>query len=115
MKRSFGLIGLTSLLLIFSFVFVGCDTPTSNPSSDPDGPADGIPWVFENQSSCTITVSPQAGYLDQGWKSFTLSTGQSKTIRVDKKYSMIYILYNYANAVDLEWASGEDKGIFKNK
>jgi hypothetical protein len=120
MKKIFYVMGVIGFVLISSLVFVGCENPASSgsgsgPGPSVDGPADGTPWVFENQSSYPITVSPTAGYTDQGWQSFTLSSGQSRTIRVDKKYNKVWVTYNYASLVGLEWASNENKGIFKNK
>jgi hypothetical protein len=115
MKRCFYLLGVMGFVLILSLAFVGCENPTSSGSgSDANGPADGTPVVFENQSSYVITVSPSEGYLDQGWKSFSLPVGQSKTIRLDKKYTTIYYTYNNADVVKLQWVSG-NKGIFTNK
>jgi hypothetical protein len=111
-KRWFLLMGVS--ILIFSFVVVGCDNPTS--SNLDDGPADGTPWVFENQSSYAVTVYPDEDeYPGQGWKSFNLPVRRSKTIRVDKKYDFIYIKYGDANVVKAEPVSGEDRIIFKNK
>jgi hypothetical protein len=115
MKKSFYLTRLIGFLLIFSaFVLVGCDNPTTS-DPDADGPANGTPWVFENQSDYIITVSPQDGHLDQGWKSFSLSPNKSKTIRVDKTHKAIYITYMDANYVTADPVSGENKWIFRNK
>jgi hypothetical protein len=108
------------LLGVLVFLMSGCDNPTasgsgSGPVYDADGPADGTPWVFENRSSYAITVSPQDNHLDQGWRSFVLQIGQSKTIRVNKTYTAIYIKYNYASSVKVERVSGENKWIFSNR
>jgi hypothetical protein len=77
---------------------------------DPDGPADGTPWVFENQTTYAVIIAPDSDYYpDQGWKSFSLSYGKSKTVRVDKKYTGIYYTYNYANHVKPVRVQGETK------
>jgi hypothetical protein len=108
-------------------VLAACETPTSGNddvlgvipdderTEEDDGPADGIPLVFENQSSYEISVGPDNDAApDQGWSAFSLPKGGSKTIKVNKIYSDIdiFIKYTHYNDVKSDKIEGENRIVF---
>jgi hypothetical protein len=98
---------------VCALAIAGCDDPVK--AETENGPSNGTPFVFENQSSVMVTVAPNSDFPDQGWLSFNLTVGASKTVYVSWGYDTIYYLYSPANLVTSTSVSGEDKVVFVNK
>jgi hypothetical protein len=100
--------GIAALVLVFLLALGACDSPL-NSGGDGNGPSDGNPWVFQNASSQNITVYPDNDppHADQGWASFALPKGESKTVRVNRAYDRIY--YKYPITVTAYRVSGENR------
>jgi hypothetical protein len=121
MKQIRSYMGIAALALVFVLALAACETPTNSGDEGSDGPEDGIPWVFENQSSYDIRISPdnspEGVDLDpvQGWDTFLLRMeGGIKTVRVNKIYDKINFAYTRSNSVEPKRVDGEDKIIFTN-
>jgi hypothetical protein len=111
---------IAALGLVFVLALAACDTPTSNGGGNDDegstGPEDGTLWIFENQSSYDIRISPDNGKApDQGWDVFSLLEGESKNIRVNLMYDSIYFGYNYFEEVHYEVVPGKHQIVFRDK
>jgi hypothetical protein len=111
MKQIRPRMGIAALVLILLLALGACDNPVN---SGGDGPSDGNPWTFQNESSQNVTVRPdnEPPHSDQGWASFTLSKGASKTVRVNRAYDAIY--YEYSITVTAYRVQGENRIIFRN-
>jgi hypothetical protein len=109
--------GIAALGLVFVLALAACETPTNSGDEGSDGPEDGTPWIFENQSSYDISIYPDNAepHPDQGWDTFVLREGESKTVRVNKNYDTIYIMYNRSNNVEPKQVDGEERVIFRDK
>jgi hypothetical protein len=98
---------------VFTLIFAGCEDPVKGGTEDPP-PASGT-MIFRNQSSYTVTIVPDPDFPNQGWVSFSLSPGASKTIYISLNYGAVYYFYNPGSKVKVQrLEEGKDIFIFVN-
>jgi hypothetical protein len=108
---------IAALGLFFLLALAACETPTDpGLADDGGGPEDGTEWIFENQSSHDIGIYPdnEDPHPEQGWNTFSLPAGESRTVRVNTDYDAIYFRHTRSDLVTPERIEGENRVVFKD-